>query len=125
MARTTARGSDVLGKFLREQRQLARMSLREMAKLTQVSDAYLSQVERGMHEPSVRVLTALAAALRVPMEELVARCSADGVLPVAPAADAGHDVTTAIRSDTRLSSSQKEALLSVYRSYLAEQASTE
>ena len=45
-----------LGEVIRTQRQLAKLSLRDLAALTDVSNAYLSQVERGMHEPSVRVL---------------------------------------------------------------------
>jgi transcriptional regulator with XRE-family HTH domain len=49
-----------LGEFIRAQRKLANLSLREMADLTHVSNAYLSQIERGLHEPSVRVLRAVA-----------------------------------------------------------------
>ena len=64
-----------LGEFIREQRQLARLSLREMARLTSISNAYLSQVERGLHEPSVRVLHAVSDALGIPLEDLVGRTS--------------------------------------------------
>ena len=60
-----------LGRFLREQRALASLSLREMARMAQVSNAYLSQVERGLHAPSLRVMRALADALEVPVEDLV------------------------------------------------------
>ena len=60
-----------LGRFLREQRALASLSVREMARMAQVSNAYLSQVERGMHAPSLRVMRALADALEVPVEEML------------------------------------------------------
>ena len=62
-----------LGEFIREQRQLARLSLREMARLTSISNAYLSQVERGLHAPSVRVLHAVSDALGIPLEDLIVR----------------------------------------------------
>ena len=96
------------------------MSLRELAERTQVSNPYLSQVERGMHEPSVRVLRSIAKALNVSAETLLAQAGllegeeADGV-----AGSAAGDTESAIRADTRLSSEQKEALLAVYRSYVA------
>ena len=61
-----------LGSFIRTQRQLADLSLREMGDLAKISNAYLSQVERGLHQPSVRVLRSIAAALGVPADELLA-----------------------------------------------------
>ena len=105
-----------LGRFIRAQRTLARLSLRDMAKLTQVSNPYLSQIERGMHEPSVRVLKAIAEALHLPPETLLGQA---GLLSDEPPADA-PDTEQAIRADPRLSADQKQALLAVYRSYVAE-----
>jgi transcriptional regulator with XRE-family HTH domain len=105
-----------LGRFIREQRQLARLSLREMARMASVSNAYLSQVERGLHEPSIRVLNALADVLDVPIEDMVGGNAERG--PEATGEDAS--VESAVRRDPRLTAEQKDALLGVYRSYLGE-----
>src|SRR5579862_7728761 len=64
-----------LGGFIRMQRRLADMSLREMAALTSVSNAYLSQIERGLHEPSLRVLRSIAEALGIAPEDLLRRAN--------------------------------------------------
>jgi len=109
----------VLGRFIREQRQRARLSLREMARMASISNAYLSQVERGLHAPSVRVLHALADALDVPIEDLVSRGGPPGAETHRPY---GASVESAIRSDPLLDSEQKDALLAVYRSYVASKA---
>ena len=109
-----------LGAFIRTQRNLAQLSLREMAALTDLSDAYLSQVERGIHEPSVRVLRAIARGLNLSASSLLAEA---GLVDVetetaAPADGAAAPATeSAIRSDPTLTDSQKEALLGVYRSF--------
>jgi transcriptional regulator with XRE-family HTH domain len=103
-----------LGAFIRAQRQLANLSLRQMADLAHVSNPYLSQLERGLHEPSVRVLQSIARALNVSAETLLTHA---GVEDVAEATDL-RDTESAIRSDDRLSDDQKQALLSVYRSYV-------
>ncbi len=63
---------EALGEFIRTQRQLAKLSLRDVAQRARVSNPYLSQVERGLHEPSVRVLAAIAAALDISTETLLA-----------------------------------------------------
>jgi transcriptional regulator with XRE-family HTH domain len=108
-----------LGEFIREQRKLARLSLRDLADRTNVSNPYLSQIERGLHEPSVRVLRSIARALNISAETLLSQAGLiEHAAGDAPSAD--RPVTEdAIRSDTRLTPPQKEALLSVYRSYLA------
>jgi transcriptional regulator with XRE-family HTH domain len=103
-----------LGRFIREQRQLAHLSLRELSRLTSVSNAYLSQVERGIHEPSLRVLRALATALAVPFEEMVRHSDAGVGDEPAPKTS----VEQAVRGDDRLSPAQKEALLGVFRGFL-------
>ncbi|MET0740030.1 MAG: helix-turn-helix transcriptional regulator [Candidatus Nanopelagicales bacterium] len=110
-------GLSALGAYLREQRELAQLSIREMARLSKVSNAYLSQVERGLHAPSVRVLQAIADTLSIPTEELVGRGRR---MRGEHRDETVQGVEYAIRADTRLSSSQKKALLSVYRSYVAE-----
>jgi transcriptional regulator with XRE-family HTH domain len=104
----------VLGEFIKSQRKLAQLSLRELAAMTKVSNAYLSQIERGLHQPSVRVLKSLAAALNVSAETLLSQAG----LIEEDAARASGATEAAIRSDPALSSSQKEALISVYRSFL-------
>ena len=103
-----------LGAFIRAQRQLANLSLRQMADLAQVSNPYLSQLERGLHEPSVRVLQSIARALNVSAETLLAHAGIDD----ADAPFDQPDTEAAIRGDDRLSDDQKQALLSVYRSYV-------
>src|SRR2546423_15024841 len=62
-----------LGELIRSQPRLARLSLRDLSDLTQVSNAYLSQIERGLHEPSVRVIRSIAEALQVSAETLLAQ----------------------------------------------------
>jgi transcriptional regulator with XRE-family HTH domain len=106
-----------LGRFIREQRQHARLSLREMARMASISNAYLSQVERGLHAPSVRVLHALADALDMPLEDFVSRAGPIGPDRVRPP---GMSVEAAIRADPKLTDPEKDALLAVYRSYVAE-----
>ncbi|MDQ6618058.1 MAG: helix-turn-helix transcriptional regulator [Actinomycetota bacterium] len=111
---------ETLGGFIRTQRRLANLSLRDMAALANVSNPYLSQIERGLHEPSVRVLKAIATALDLSAETLLAQAGLlheDG--PADPSADSTSDTETAIRVDPKLSDDQKEALLAVYRGFLA------
>ena len=106
---------EALGAFIRTQRKLANLSLRELASLTDLSNAYLSQIERGLHEPSVRVLRSIAQALDL---------SAAAVLAQAGLADEGatrRPTEEAILADPVLSPEQKDALLTVYRSYLLQQ----
>ena len=106
-----------LGRFLREQRALARLSVREMARMAQVSNAYLSQVERGMHSPSLRVMRALADVLEVPVEDLVHLSDSDEQR-VSTRPPPSNDVESAIKRDPRLTEAHKQALLAVYRSYV-------
>jgi transcriptional regulator with XRE-family HTH domain len=110
---------DDLGAFIRTQRRLANLSLRDLAELTNVSNPYLSQIERGLHAPSVRVLRSIARALNLSAETLLAQA---GLLEGETAVvDPSPPLATeaAIRADRRLSQAQKEALLSVYRSFLS------
>jgi transcriptional regulator with XRE-family HTH domain len=104
-----------LGAFIRGQRQLANLSLRQMAELAKVSNPYLSQLERGLHEPSMRVLQAIASALNLSAETLFEHA---GVIDHDESHDSAVDTEAAIRQDARLSDEQKQALLSVYRSYV-------
>jgi transcriptional regulator with XRE-family HTH domain len=112
-----------LGGFIRSQRKLANLSLRQLADLTSLSNPYLSQIERGLHQPSVRVLRLLADALNVSGETLLAEA---GLLEHGSGAAHGEkdggpgSVESVIRADARLDEEQKAALLAVYRSMLRE-----
>jgi transcriptional regulator with XRE-family HTH domain len=109
-----------LGAFIRSQRRLANLSLRDMAELTHVSNPYLSQIERGLHEPSVRVLRSIARALNLSAETLLAQAGVlDGEDRPVGGNGEGPRTETAIRCDSGLTDAQKEALLAVYRSYRA------
>jgi len=109
---------ELLGNFIRTQRRLANLSLRDLAERTEVSNPYLSQIERGLHEPSVRVLKAIAGALDLSAETLLAQA---GLLDKDQNSRVKADAMTvaAIRADARLTDEQKQALLAVYHSYLA------
>ena len=106
------------GAFIRAQRQLADLSLREMAALTRISNAYLSQVERGLHQPSLTVLRAIADALGLTTEQLLAKVG--WTQAASPDAPAGSPASTedCIRGDPRLTDAQREALLGVYRNFV-------
>jgi transcriptional regulator with XRE-family HTH domain len=108
---------EALGALLRAQRQAAELSLRELSERTQVSNAYLSQLERGLHEPSLSVLRAIASALGIPLGSLLTRA---GMLE-SDKADGGaqmRETEAAILRDAELSEPQRTALLSVYRSFV-------
>jgi transcriptional regulator with XRE-family HTH domain len=106
-----------LGGFIRSQRRLANLSLRELAERTQVSNPYLSQIERGLHEPSVRVLKAIALALDLSAETLLFHAGVLGDTVVSPDEGDAGATAAAIRADPYLTESQKRAMLAVYQSY--------
>ena len=115
---------EALGSFIRTQRKLADLSLRELAEMTEVSNPYLSQLERGLHQPSVRVLKAIANALNVSAETLLVQAGLlenDGQEGDAGPARSG--VEAAIRTDPVLSDDQKEALINVYRAMAGDRRS--
>ena len=116
-----------LGAFIRTQRKMANLSLRQLAELTSLSNPYLSQVERGLHQPSVRVLKAISDALNLSAETLLAQAGLFDAAASEGTGDEGNgqdkvggNVQTedAIRADARLSDDQKAALIAVYRSML-------
>jgi transcriptional regulator with XRE-family HTH domain len=113
--------ASALGAFIRSQRELARLSLRQMAELTSLSHPYLSQIERGLHQPSVRVLKLIAEGLNVSAETLLVQAGLlEGQDEDADASRTTEQVTALIRGDARLSEAQKVALLAVYDSMLRE-----
>ena len=113
---------EALGAFIREQRKRANLSLRQLAELTSLSNPYLSQVERGLHQPSVRVLKALSGALNVSAETLLAQAGLIDAMTAGANGQEKPDVPgteQAIATDPRLGDEQKAALIAVYRSMLA------
>ncbi|HJW60731.1 MAG TPA: helix-turn-helix transcriptional regulator [Actinomycetota bacterium] len=106
---------EALGSFIRTQRKLADLSLRELAEMTEVSNPYLSQLERGLHQPSVRVLKSIANALNVSAETLLVQAGLLEDGEEGAEAAARSSVESAIRTDPILSDDQKEALINVYR----------
>jgi len=120
-------GVEELGRFIHAQRKLAKLSLRELAGLTDLSNAYLSQLERGLHEPSMRVINSIANALDLSAETILrqaglfapdstgAPAHAEATGPVAPTEES-------IQADPFLTESQKQALLAVYRGFASRDA---
>jgi transcriptional regulator with XRE-family HTH domain len=101
-----------LGEFIKAQRRLNKMSQRELARLSDLSDTYMSQLERGLHEPSLSVLRAVAESLGIRPDQLILYAAG---LPLPGEATTTED---AIRGDSRLTGEQRTALLAVLRSYV-------
>ncbi|GAA0203191.1 MULTISPECIES: helix-turn-helix domain-containing protein [unclassified Aeromicrobium] len=102
-----------LGDYLREQRRQAQMSLRQLAEKSEVSNPYLSQIERGVRRPSAEVLQQIAKALRISAESLYVRA---GLIDIDESG--ARMVEDAIALDARLTERQKTALLDIYRSFV-------
>jgi transcriptional regulator with XRE-family HTH domain len=112
---------EALGAFIHSQRKLANLSLRQLADLTSLSNPYLSQVERGLHQPSVRALKAIADALNVSAETLLAEAGLVDAMARKQderSQEPPPETEAAIRADERLSEAQRTALIAVYRSML-------
>ena len=110
-----------LGEYLKEQRQSARLSLRQLSEVAGISNPYISHIERGLKKPSAEILQALAKALRISAESIYVRA---GILDER-ADDAGAravDVTDAVLADPKLNDRQRAVLLDVYESFVGEQA---
>ena len=111
---------EALGAFIRSTRKNANLSLRQLAEMTRLSNPYLSQIERGLHQPSVRVIRLISDALNISTETLLTQAGllrhrdheADGHEPRTPT------VQAAIQAEDRLTDQQKTALIAVYRSML-------
>lgn len=106
-----------LGDYLREQRRQAQMSLRQLAEMSEVSNPYLSQIERGVRRPSAEVLQQIAKALRISAESLYVRA---GLIDIDESG--ARMVEDAIALDARLTERQKSALLDIYRSFVGTDA---
>ncbi|HTU80681.1 MAG TPA: helix-turn-helix transcriptional regulator [Candidatus Acidoferrales bacterium] len=105
-----------LGAFIRGQRELANLSMRQLAEIAKISNPYLSQVERGLYKPSADVLKQIANALQISAETMYAQA---GLLDEGSRDESHHGVEHAIKLDPRLSVDQKEALIRIYRSFVA------
>jgi len=112
-----------LGDYLREQRQSAQLSLRQLSEVAGISNPYISQIERGLKKPSAEILQALAKGLRISAESLYIRA---GILEEridlggAPPAN----VAEAVLADPRLNNRQRAVLLDVYESFVGEPAAS-
>jgi transcriptional regulator with XRE-family HTH domain len=102
------------GEFVRAQRRLAQVSQRNLARMSGVSDSYLSQIERGNYRPSPQVVKALAQAFGLDAKQLYTMLGFmnDEDSPAAPS------VEQAIQLDTKLDAAQKDALLRTYKSFV-------
>lgn len=105
------------GEFVKAQRRLAQVSQRNLARMSGVSDSYLSQIERGNYRPSPQVVKALALAFGLKPTQLYTML---GFGEDADTAAPAPSVEEAIRLDPRLEPAQKDALMRVYRSFLGE-----
>jgi transcriptional regulator with XRE-family HTH domain len=103
-----------VGAFIRDQRQIGRISLRKLSEMAGISNPYLSQIERGLRKPSADILQQIAKALRISAETLYIRA---GILEERDDAD---DVEMAVLRDVQLTEEQKQTLLRIYRSFVSE-----
>jgi transcriptional regulator with XRE-family HTH domain len=106
-----------LGEYIREQRESAQVSLRQLAKTAGVSNPYLSQIERGVKKPSAEILSQIAKGLRISAETLYVRA---GILDD----HQGSDVVAAILADVTIGERHKRTLIDVYESFRAEHGAT-
>jgi transcriptional regulator with XRE-family HTH domain len=105
-----------LGEFIRRQRELQELSMRQLADLVGISNPYLSQIERGLREPSEKVLDAIAQNLQLSAEALYehgGRRHGDETQE-----DDEPPVVVAIRADPRLSGRERQALLEIYSAFV-------
>ena len=103
-----------LGEFIRSQREVARISVRRLAELADVSNPYLSQIERGLRKPSAEILQQIAKALQISSESLYVRA---GILD--PDRDHEVSVVEAVHRDPYLDAEQKRTLIRIYESFKA------
>lgn len=114
------RASATLGEIIRQQRELAELSVRQFADLAGISNPYLSQIERGLRAPSQQVLEGIAKALSLSSDALYEQA---GMKP--PGAEPEDNaVLEAINADPRLSARQRKALAEIYESFAGPSPST-
>jgi transcriptional regulator with XRE-family HTH domain len=104
----------VIGDFIREQREQAHVSLRQLARLAGVSNPYLSQIERGLRKPSADILQRIAKGLQISVEQLYFRA---GILETRLG---DPELVAAILADDGLGERQKQVLVDIYESFRRE-----
>jgi transcriptional regulator with XRE-family HTH domain len=109
---------NAIGEYIRQQREQAKFSLRQLAQAAGVSNPYLSQIERGLRKPSAEILQQIAKGLRISAEALYVQA---GILEDRPS-DTG--VRAAVLTDSALTERQKQILLEIYESFRAERVVT-
>lgn len=109
------RTSAALGEIIRQQRELAELSMRQFAQLAGISNPYLSQIERGLRAPSERVLDGIASALSISADALYEQA---GITPPGEEPE-DNAVLDAIAADHRLTARQRTALREIYESFVA------
>jgi transcriptional regulator with XRE-family HTH domain len=110
------RSSAAIGEFIREQREQAHVSLRQLARLAGVSNPYLSQIERGLRKPSADILQQIAKGLRISAEQLYIRA---GILE---SREGNPELIASILADEGLGERQKQVLIDIYESFRRENA---
>jgi len=110
------RGGAAIGEFIREQREQAQVSMRQLARLAGVSNPYLSQIERGLRKPSAEILAQIAKGLRISAEQLYLRA---GILEFR---EGDPELIAAILADEGLGERQKQVLIDIYESFRRENA---
>lgn len=108
------RASTALGEFIRQQRELTEMSMRQFAELAGISNPYLSQIERGLRAPSQQVLDGIAKALQLSADALYEQA---GLVPPGGEPE-DNAVLDAINADPRLTARQRRALREIYESFV-------
>jgi transcriptional regulator with XRE-family HTH domain len=108
-----------IGEFIREQREQAEVSLRQLARMAGVSNPYLSQIERGLRKPSAEILQQIAKGLRISAEQLYVRA---GILENRAGDPA---VVSAILADIGLQERQKQVLIDIYEAFRRENATAQ
>ncbi|MFB4272649.1 helix-turn-helix domain-containing protein [Nonomuraea sp. GTA35] len=103
-----------IGEYIREQRQQAKISLRQLAAAAGVSNPYLSQIERGLRKPSAEILNQIAKGLRISSQALYVQAG------LIEDREPPSDVITAIRADAHLSERQRQVLIDIYESFRKE-----
>jgi transcriptional regulator with XRE-family HTH domain len=107
-----------VGEFIKAQREMANLSLRQLAEIAKISNPYLSQVERGMYKPSADVLKSIAAALKISAETMYAQAGLLDEVAAPAGGDKARNFEDAVRQDARLSGDQKDTLLRIYRGFV-------
>lgn len=103
-----------IGEYIRQQRQQAKISLRQLADQAGVSNPYLSQIERGLRKPSAEILNQIAKGLHISAQALYVQAG------LIEDREPDSDVITTIRADVTLTERQRQVLIDIYESFRKE-----